>query len=222
MAAPRRAADEAPNRAATCNRSTRSISTPTMPATSRRLTPNSPEVREAWLRRVRELIVEGNQQQALDSLHEFQRRYPDHPLPDDLQRFQQSQNRPRRSVSLHTLAAPAAHAIEVKHRPFLAQAARAVYARSRARLAGGEQRRRCYAQLLGVPNRRAIPSSDDSEPAGTAGRPILAAIDGQGLDQVVVVVTRWYRRHQSGRRRAGARLRRSGRPMLAPCRAAWR
>ena len=35
-------------------------------------------------------------------------------------------------------------------------------------------------------------SSDDGEPAGTAGRPILAAIDGQGLDQVVVVVTRWY------------------------------
>lgn len=55
---------------------------------------NSPEVREAWLRRVRELIVEGNQQQALDSLHEFQRRYPDHPLPGDLQRFQQSKTVP--------------------------------------------------------------------------------------------------------------------------------
>ena len=27
---------------------------------------------------------------------------------------------------------------------------------------------------------------------GTAGRPILAAIDGQGFDQVVVVVIRWY------------------------------
>jgi uncharacterized YigZ family protein len=35
-------------------------------------------------------------------------------------------------------------------------------------------------------------SSDDGEPAGTAGRPILAAIDGQGFDRVVVVVTRWY------------------------------
>lgn len=34
--------------------------------------------------------------------------------------------------------------------------------------------------------------SDDHEPAGTAGRPILAAIDGEGLDQVVAVVTRWY------------------------------
>src|SRR3546814_5515706 len=35
-------------------------------------------------------------------------------------------------------------------------------------------------------------SSDDGEPAGTAGRPILAAIDGQGFDRVMVVVTRWY------------------------------
>ena len=32
----------------------------------------------------------------------------------------------------------------------------------------------------------------DGEPSGTAGRPILAAIDGQGYDRVVVVVTRWY------------------------------
>jgi len=35
-------------------------------------------------------------------------------------------------------------------------------------------------------------SSDDGEPSGTAGRPILAAIDGQGFDRVMVVVTRWY------------------------------
>jgi uncharacterized YigZ family protein len=34
--------------------------------------------------------------------------------------------------------------------------------------------------------------SDDGEPGGTAGRPILAAIEAQHCDQVVVVVTRWY------------------------------
>src|SRR5690606_34949248 len=34
--------------------------------------------------------------------------------------------------------------------------------------------------------------ADDGEPGGTAGRPILAAIDGQGFDQVMVVVTRWF------------------------------
>ena len=34
--------------------------------------------------------------------------------------------------------------------------------------------------------------SDDGEPSGSAGKPILTAIDGQGLDQVMVVVTRWF------------------------------
>ncbi|TWI03523.1 transcription initiation factor TFIID subunit 4 [Luteimonas cucumeris] len=51
---------------------------------------SSPQVREAWLQRIRELVAEGKPQQALDSLHEFQRRYPGQPLPDDLQRFEQS------------------------------------------------------------------------------------------------------------------------------------
>ena len=35
-------------------------------------------------------------------------------------------------------------------------------------------------------------SSDDGEPSGTAGRPILAAIEGERLDQVCVMVTRWF------------------------------
>ena len=34
--------------------------------------------------------------------------------------------------------------------------------------------------------------SDDGEPGGTAGRPILAAIEGQGMDRVLVVVTRFF------------------------------
>ncbi|MDF7673205.1 IMPACT family protein [Acetobacteraceae bacterium ESL0709] len=34
--------------------------------------------------------------------------------------------------------------------------------------------------------------SDDGEPSGTAGRPILSAIEGQDFDHVVVVVTRWF------------------------------
>lgn len=55
---------------------------------------NSPQVREAWLQRIRELIAEGSLEQAHDSLHEFQRRYPDQPLPDDLTRFQQSKTDP--------------------------------------------------------------------------------------------------------------------------------
>lgn len=46
----------------------------------------------------------------------------------------------------------------------------------------------CWAYRLGQNYRFA----DDGEPASTAGKPILAAIDGQGFDQVMVVVTRYY------------------------------
>ena len=34
--------------------------------------------------------------------------------------------------------------------------------------------------------------SDDGEPSGTAGKPILQAIDGQQLDNIAVVVIRWF------------------------------
>jgi len=33
---------------------------------------------------------------------------------------------------------------------------------------------------------------DDGEPTGTAGRPILAAIEGRNCDRIAVIVTRWY------------------------------
>lgn len=46
----------------------------------------------------------------------------------------------------------------------------------------------CWAWKLGAQYR----STDDGEPGGTAGRPILAAIEAQGFDQVVVLVIRWY------------------------------
>ena len=47
-------------------------------------TADSPEVREAWLERIRELVVAGRTEEARTSLREFVRRYPDQPLPDDL------------------------------------------------------------------------------------------------------------------------------------------
>jgi len=34
--------------------------------------------------------------------------------------------------------------------------------------------------------------SDDGEPSGTAGRPILAAIEGRDCDRIAIIVTRWY------------------------------
>jgi hypothetical protein len=46
---------------------------------------DSPEVRKAWLARIRELVSEGRLQPARDSLQEFRRRYPQAPVPEDLQ-----------------------------------------------------------------------------------------------------------------------------------------
>jgi len=46
----------------------------------------------------------------------------------------------------------------------------------------------CWAWKIGGQYR----SSDDGEPGGTAGRPILAAIEAQDCDRVVVLVIRWY------------------------------
>jgi uncharacterized YigZ family protein len=95
-------------------------------------------------------------------------------------------------MTLDTLVAPASHAIEVKHSRFLAHAAPVVSPEAAlayvAAVSQADATHNCWAYRVGAGYR----SSDDGEPAGTAGRPILAAIDGQGMDQVVAVVTRWY------------------------------
>ncbi len=95
-------------------------------------------------------------------------------------------------MTLDTLAATAAHSLEIKHSRFVAQAAPAKTPDAAlaflAQIADPDATHNCWAYRIGGDYR----SSDDGEPAGTAGRPILAAIDGQGFDQVMVVVTRWY------------------------------
>lgn len=91
-----------------------------------------------------------------------------------------------------TLAAPTTHAIEVKRSRFLARAAHASTPAAAldflAEVADPAATHNCWAYRIDDDYR----SSDDGEPAGTAGRPILAAIDGQGFDAVMVVVTRWF------------------------------
>jgi len=47
-------------------------------------TVESPAVRDAWLQRIQRLIDAGDIAGARASLREFQRRYPDYPLPEDL------------------------------------------------------------------------------------------------------------------------------------------
>jgi uncharacterized YigZ family protein len=49
----------------------------------------------------------------------------------------------------------------------------------------------CYAYRLGT-GREAYRMHDDGEPAGTGGRPILTAIDREGLTDIIVVVTRYF------------------------------
>ena len=91
-----------------------------------------------------------------------------------------------------TLASPATHAIEIKHSRFIAHAAPAESPQAAlafiAHVADADATHNCWAYRISGEYR----SSDDGEPAGTAGRPILAAIEGQGYDRVVTVVTRWY------------------------------
>lgn len=95
-------------------------------------------------------------------------------------------------MSGHTLAARQVFALEVKHSRFIAHAAPVTTpddAQAMLReVSVRDATHNCWAWRIGGDYR----SSDDGEPAGTAGRPILAAIDGQGLDRVAVVVTRWY------------------------------
>lgn len=95
-------------------------------------------------------------------------------------------------MSRQTLAAPARYTLEVKKSRFLALAT-PVDSPERAlawlrEVADRDATHNCWAYRIGPSYR----SSDDGEPGGTAGRPILAAIEGQDLDQVMVVVTRWY------------------------------
>lgn len=91
-----------------------------------------------------------------------------------------------------TLAAAASHLLEVRHSRFLAHATPAATPEAALaflqRVADPDASHNCWAYRIGGEYR----SSDDGEPAGTAGRPILAAIEGQGYDQVMVVVTRWF------------------------------
>ena len=80
-----------------------------------------------------------------------------------------------------TLAAPASHLLEVRHSRFLARAAAAQAPAQAmefiAHASDPDASHNCWAWRVGQDYR----SSDDGEPAGTAGRPILAAIDGQGV-----------------------------------------
>ena len=91
-----------------------------------------------------------------------------------------------------TLARPHSFPQEIKKSRFLAFCAPvADEAEARAFLAAQSDptaTHNCWAWRIGQTYR----FNDDGEPGGTAGKPILQAIDGEGLDHVVVLVIRWF------------------------------
>lgn len=97
-------------------------------------------------------------------------------------------------MTFTTLAAPHEHAEVISGSDFLAYAARAdTPEEALAFLAALRGRHpdathHCWAYKIAGAYR----FSDDGEPGGTAGAPILRAIEGQGVDHVAVVVVRYY------------------------------
>ena len=70
-------------------------------------------------------------------------------------------------------------------------AARAVV--DRLRRQHWDARHHCSAFVLGPPGPGQVErSSDDGEPAGTAGAPMLEVLRGRGVSDAVAVVTRWF------------------------------
>ena len=96
------------------------------------------------------------------------------------------------SETLSTLAQSCRHQEEIRKSRFLAQATpveSAEQALAFVREVGDPTAtHNCWAYRIGQDYR----FNDDGEPGGTAGRPILQAIEGQAMDRVAVVVTRWF------------------------------
>lgn len=91
-----------------------------------------------------------------------------------------------------TLAGPARHETEIKKSRFTANALRVETSEEAMehirKTSLPDANHNCWAYRIGEQYR----FSDDGEPGGSAGRPILSAIENQELDQVLVVVTRYF------------------------------
>ncbi|WP_233234846.1 YigZ family protein [Bordetella sp. LUAb4] len=91
-----------------------------------------------------------------------------------------------------TLAQPGEYQETIKKSLFLALAAPVADAQAAMDFIAGrsdpDATHNCWAYRVGDQCR----FNDDGEPGGSAGRPILQAIDGQQCDRVAVLVIRWY------------------------------
>lgn len=103
------------------------------------------------------------------------------------------------TYSLPAEGEPTVNEIEIKRSRFITWIARAETEQeardvvARARHEFPDARHHCSAFIVHVDG--AVPverSSDDGEPAGTAGKPMLDALRGSGLESAVAVVTRYF------------------------------
>ena len=91
-----------------------------------------------------------------------------------------------------TLKGEHRHEDDIRKSRFLAQAAPAEDVEAASafidRVSDPTASHNCWAYRIG----QAYRFHDDGEPGGSAGKPILQAIEGQDMDRVAVVVTRWF------------------------------
>ena len=96
-----------------------------------------------------------------------------------------------------TLARPGQGEYEEKKSRFLGKAVHIESEEEAAAFIAGirkqyyDARHNCYAWVLGEGS-ELKKSSDDGEPSGTAGQPILRVIEGSGCTNVLVIVTRYF------------------------------
>ena len=94
--------------------------------------------------------------------------------------------------TLHTLTGHSSHQRDIRKSRFLAQSTPVTTSAQALDFVHATRdsaaTHNCWAYRVGNNYR----FHDDGEPGGTAGRPILQAIESQAFDRVAVVVTRWF------------------------------
>ncbi|MFH2048756.1 MAG: YigZ family protein [bacterium] len=98
----------------------------------------------------------------------------------------------------YTIAKPAHHEIKIKGSLFLAECGLVASIDEAMEILEAIRKREhaathhCYAWRVGLFDQSTFKYSDDGEPSGTAGKPIYDVINGREIDNVIVVVTRYY------------------------------
>ncbi len=98
---------------------------------------------------------------------------------------------PQNTALRHTIEIKRSQFIAAIHRVSSLEEAREITAQLRSEFP--DARHHCSASIISVPNANdLLHSSDDGEPSGTAGRPMLEVLNGFDLTDVVAVVIRYF------------------------------